>query len=167
MNCLYLQYYGHREKLKDIGREDDVERLNLAALKMAKDVAVAHGCLMAGNICNTHIYDPDDPQVIDPVQAIFKVRVYCSVLRRVQLGFLICGLFAVVFCFCFFFLFRVLCYSYSFVFHSLLLYTLPVPYSSCFSPPSLFSTYTLIDHIFTDSQDLVHTVSVTNNSTHQ
>lgn len=45
-------------------------------------------------------------------------------------------------------------------------------YPSCsifllFLPPSLFSTYTLIDHIFTDSQDLVHTVSVTNNSTHQ
>ena len=134
---------------------------------MAKDVAVAHGCLMAGNICNTHIYDPDDPQVIDPVQAIFKVRVYCSVLRRVQLGFLICGLFAVVFCFCFFFYsvscvtlihsFFTVCFFIPFLFH--------IP--PFFSPPSLFSTYTLIDHIFTDSQDLVHTVSVTNNSTHQ
>ena len=165
MNCLYLQYYGHREKLKDIGREDDVERLNLAALKMAKDVAVAHGCLMAGNICNTHIYDPDVPQVIDPVRAIFKVRVYCSVLRRVQFGFLICGLFAVVFCFCFCFIPCLM----------LLLFTRFSQFASLYPscpifppvPPPLSSTYTLIDHICTDSQDLVYTVSVPNNGTHQ
>ena len=47
----------------------------MTALRMAKDVAVAHGCLMAGNICNTTCYDPDDPVIIQKVREMFKVRV--------------------------------------------------------------------------------------------
>ena len=52
----YLQYYGQREKLRLIGREDDLEAMNTAALKMAREVADEHGCLMAGNICNSSVY---------------------------------------------------------------------------------------------------------------
>ena len=38
-----LQFYGHREKLKVIGRENDLEKLNMTALRIAcKDVAVAY-----------------------------------------------------------------------------------------------------------------------------
>ena len=32
-------YYGHREKLRTIGREDDLEPLNRQALRLAKEVA--------------------------------------------------------------------------------------------------------------------------------
>ena len=38
-----LQFCGHREKLKVIGRENDLEKLNMTALRIAcKDVAVAY-----------------------------------------------------------------------------------------------------------------------------
>jgi betaine-homocysteine S-methyltransferase len=55
-------YYGHREKLRMIGREDDLEQLNRQALELAKDVAAEGDALVAGNICNTWAYDPEDPE---------------------------------------------------------------------------------------------------------
>ena len=53
-------YYGHREKMRQIGREDDLEPLNRNALTIAREVADEGGALVAGNICNTWVYDPDD-----------------------------------------------------------------------------------------------------------
>src|ERR687885_359504 len=53
-------YYAHREKLRIIGRENDLERINRDALRIAKTVAAEHGSLLAGNICNTGIYLEDD-----------------------------------------------------------------------------------------------------------
>jgi len=55
-------YYGHREKLRTIGREDDLEPLNRHALRLARDVAAEGDALVAGNICNTWAYDPDSPE---------------------------------------------------------------------------------------------------------
>jgi betaine-homocysteine S-methyltransferase len=55
-------YYGHREKLRMIGREDDLEPLNRQALRLAKELAAEGGALVAGNICNTWAYDPDAPE---------------------------------------------------------------------------------------------------------
>jgi betaine-homocysteine S-methyltransferase len=55
-------YYGHREKLRMIGREDDLEPLNRHALRLAKDVASEGDALVAGNICNTWVFDPDAPE---------------------------------------------------------------------------------------------------------
>jgi len=54
-------YYGHREKLRMIGREQDLEPLNRQALRLAKEVAVDGNALVAGNICNTWVYDPEAP----------------------------------------------------------------------------------------------------------
>ena len=54
-------YYGHREKLRAIGREDDLEPLNRNAVRLARDVAAEGDALVAGNICNTWVYDPDAP----------------------------------------------------------------------------------------------------------
>jgi betaine-homocysteine S-methyltransferase len=54
-------YYGHREKLRVIGREQDLEPLNRQALRLAKEVAVDGNALVAGNICNTWVYDPEAP----------------------------------------------------------------------------------------------------------
>ena len=55
-----LTYYAHREKMRLIGREDELEPMNRQALRIAKDVAAETGALVAGNICNTNIYEPDD-----------------------------------------------------------------------------------------------------------
>jgi betaine-homocysteine S-methyltransferase len=52
-------YYGHREKLRSIGREGDLEPLNRQALRLAREVASEGDALVAGNICNTWVYDPD------------------------------------------------------------------------------------------------------------
>jgi betaine-homocysteine S-methyltransferase len=54
-------YYGHRDKLRAIGREGDLEALNRQALRLARQVASEGGALVAGNICNTWVYDPSDP----------------------------------------------------------------------------------------------------------
>src|SRR3990170_6765543 len=40
-------YYGHREKLRTIGREDDLEPLNRQALGLAREVAAEGGALLA------------------------------------------------------------------------------------------------------------------------
>jgi len=45
-----LTYYAHREKLRDVGRED---------------------ALVAGNVCNTWAYDPDDPATKATVRAMY------------------------------------------------------------------------------------------------
>ncbi len=55
-------YYGHREKLRMIGREDDLEPLNRQALRLAKEVADEDDALVAGNICNTWVFDPEAPE---------------------------------------------------------------------------------------------------------
>jgi betaine-homocysteine S-methyltransferase len=53
-----LTYYAHREKLKDVGRENDLERMNRQAVRLANQVAREGDALVAGNICNTWAYDP-------------------------------------------------------------------------------------------------------------
>ena len=54
-------YYAHREKLALIGREHDLEPINRHALQIAGDVRCGAGSLFAGDICNTNIFDPDEP----------------------------------------------------------------------------------------------------------
>ena len=69
-------YNGHREKMRVIGKEDLLEPLNRAALQIAREVADAHpGDLMAGNISNTNIWDPADPQRQGEVRDMFREMV--------------------------------------------------------------------------------------------
>jgi betaine-homocysteine S-methyltransferase len=68
-------YYAHREKLRLIGKEDLLEPMNRQALTLARDVAVEHGALLAGNVCNTNIYDPGDPATHAQVRAMFDEQV--------------------------------------------------------------------------------------------
>jgi hypothetical protein len=70
---ILLQYYGHREKLRLIGREDDLEKLNRVALKIAREVADETGTLMAGGICNTGLYVEGDEQAAGTIKEMFKV----------------------------------------------------------------------------------------------
>jgi betaine-homocysteine S-methyltransferase len=53
-----LTYYANRNKLADVGRENDLEQLNRQAVRLAKEVAAEGDALVAGNICNTWLYDP-------------------------------------------------------------------------------------------------------------
>src|SRR5919106_2557621 len=55
-------YYAHREKLRIIGREDALETINRQALEIAGEVARETDALLAGDVCNTNVYDPDDPE---------------------------------------------------------------------------------------------------------
>ena len=68
-------YYGHRSKLKAIGKEDLLEKLNRNALKIAREVAEEQSTLLAGNICNTWEYDPGDDQSKKTVRSIFDEQV--------------------------------------------------------------------------------------------
>jgi betaine-homocysteine S-methyltransferase len=70
-----LTYYAHREKLRVIGREQDLEPINRRALDLAKAVAQETGALFAGDICNTNIYDPADAASHKAVRAMFEEQV--------------------------------------------------------------------------------------------
>ena len=66
-------YYAHREKLRIIGREDDLERINRRALEIAKEVSTESGALLAGNVCNTNVWAGDESR--DSVRAMFEEQV--------------------------------------------------------------------------------------------
>ena len=68
-------YYGHRSKLKSIGKEDILEPLNRQALRLAKQVAQEYNGLLAGNICNTNFYLADDQQTHREVRTMFEEQV--------------------------------------------------------------------------------------------
>jgi betaine-homocysteine S-methyltransferase len=69
-------YNGHREKMRVIGKEELLEPLNRAALQIAREVADGRpGDLMAGNISNTNIWDPADPQRQVEVRGMFEEMV--------------------------------------------------------------------------------------------
>jgi betaine-homocysteine S-methyltransferase len=69
-------YNGHREKMRVIGKEDLLEPLNRAALRIARGVADARpGDLMAGNISNTNIWNPEDKAQQTEVKGMFEEMV--------------------------------------------------------------------------------------------
>src|SRR5687768_6947243 len=68
-------YYGHREKLRVIGKEELLEPLNRNALAIAKEVARETGALFAGNICNTNIWEPENKKTHDAARAMFEEQV--------------------------------------------------------------------------------------------
>ena len=77
-------YNGHREKMRLIGKEDLLEPLNRAALQIAKEVAagVPSGSepnLVAGNISNSNIWDPDDSKSQHAVRQMFAEMVAWAV----------------------------------------------------------------------------------------
>src|SRR5882672_7132585 len=55
-------YYAHRAKLKMVGREKDLAKINRAALRIAGKVAKSTCTLLAGDICHTSIYGAEDPK---------------------------------------------------------------------------------------------------------
>lgn len=67
-------YYGHRQKLRVIGKENILEPLNQQALSIAARVARETGTLLAGNVCNTNVYEPESAAVPE-VRAAFGEQV--------------------------------------------------------------------------------------------
>jgi betaine-homocysteine S-methyltransferase len=71
---LAFTYYGHREKLRLIGKEDLLEPLNRDALALAVDVARRTGALAAGDLCNTNAYAADSASRL-AVREMFEEQV--------------------------------------------------------------------------------------------
>ena len=67
-------YYGHREKLRLIGKEHLLEPLNRDALQIARAVARETGTLLAGDVCNTNLWS-DEPASRRAVRAMFDEQV--------------------------------------------------------------------------------------------
>ena len=70
-----LTYYAHREKLRVIGREADLEPINRRALELARAVARQNGALFAGDVCNTNVFDPAEAASRKAVRAMFEEQV--------------------------------------------------------------------------------------------
>jgi len=67
-------YYGHRGKLRVIGKEDVLEPLNRQALEIAGEVARSTGALLAGNLSNTNVFEPTREARAE-VRAMFEEQV--------------------------------------------------------------------------------------------
>lgn len=70
-----------------IGREPEVKELNLKALKLAKEVAVKTGTLMAGNLCNTTVFQKGNDTAIEAARAMFKVLSLYLIQLQCQIFF--------------------------------------------------------------------------------
>ena len=68
-------YYAHREKLRQLGKEELLEQMNRAALQIAKEVARETSTLLAGNICNTNAYIEGDAESRKFVRTMFDEQV--------------------------------------------------------------------------------------------
>ena len=77
-------YNGHREKMRVIGKEELLEPLNRMALQIAKQVSIETGVeeehnLVAGNISNTNIWNPQDKESDKQVRSMFNEMIEWSV----------------------------------------------------------------------------------------
>ena len=71
-------YYGHREKLRIIGKEELLEPLQKNALKIAKDAANEFkdlDLLVCGDVANTNIFDPGDKNSSVVCQKMYEEQV--------------------------------------------------------------------------------------------
>jgi betaine-homocysteine S-methyltransferase len=68
-------YYAHRAKMRIVGREGELEKINRTALRIARKVARSTGTLLAGDICNTSIYGLDDAKSHRQATRIFDEQI--------------------------------------------------------------------------------------------
>ncbi|XP_006823590.1 betaine--homocysteine S-methyltransferase 1-like [Saccoglossus kowalevskii] len=77
---LAFTYYVNREKMRLIGREKDILKMNKDALRMAREVADETGTLMAGNICNTNLYTAENTKEKNSIiKDMFKEQIEWAV----------------------------------------------------------------------------------------
>jgi betaine-homocysteine S-methyltransferase len=74
--ALACTYYAHPEKLRLINRADALEEINRRAIRICKQAVEEEGLqeetLIAGNICNTNIWEPGNKAREQEVRDIFK-----------------------------------------------------------------------------------------------
>ena len=71
-------YYGHREKLRLIGKEELLEPLQKNALQIAKDARDEFkdlNLLVCGDVANTNIYDPNNKKSHSECQKMYEEQV--------------------------------------------------------------------------------------------
>ena len=71
-------YYGHREKLRIIGKEDLLEPLQKNALKIANDAKDSFkdlDLMVCGDVANTNIFDPNDKDSFIECQKMYEEQV--------------------------------------------------------------------------------------------
>jgi betaine-homocysteine S-methyltransferase len=76
-------YNGHREKMRVLGKEELLEPLNRAALRIAREVARTpvdgDENFLAGNISNTNLWNPEDTAAQKEVRGMFDEMVTWAV----------------------------------------------------------------------------------------
>ncbi|XP_070568534.1 S-methylmethionine--homocysteine S-methyltransferase BHMT2-like [Ptychodera flava] len=65
--------------MRHIGKEDELIKMNVDALRMTREVADETGTLMAGNICNTNLYSRGNTAKDKPIREMFKEQVRWAV----------------------------------------------------------------------------------------
>jgi betaine-homocysteine S-methyltransferase len=70
-----LTYYAHRDKLKVVGREHELEAINRQALRLSKAAAAPVDALVAGNICNTWAFKPGSMRAAQEVRRQYQEQV--------------------------------------------------------------------------------------------
>jgi betaine-homocysteine S-methyltransferase len=78
-----LTFYASRDKLATVGLENQLEDLNRAAVRIARDVA-GERCLVAGNLSLTWMYEPDSPSAKDRVRKTFDEQLAVQVSAGVE-----------------------------------------------------------------------------------
>jgi betaine-homocysteine S-methyltransferase len=73
-----LTFYASRDKLATVGLENNLEELNRAAVKIAREVA-GEKCLVAGNLSLTWMYEPGSPSAGDRVRKTFDEQLAVQV----------------------------------------------------------------------------------------
>ena len=71
-------YYGHREKLRIIGKEYLLEQLQKNALQIAKDARDEFPeleLMVCGDVANTNVYDPNDSSSIKKCQKMYEEQI--------------------------------------------------------------------------------------------
>src|SRR4029077_5540312 len=73
-----LTFYASRDKLATVGLENQLEDLNRAAVRVAREVA-GDQCLVAGNLSLTWMYEPGSPSAAERVRRTFDEQLAVQV----------------------------------------------------------------------------------------
>jgi len=77
-------YYAHEEKLRDMGIASSLREINVQAVEIAREVAKEHNTFVAGNICNTWVYDPTDKGSFSETRRQFDTQIRYQMERGVD-----------------------------------------------------------------------------------
>src|SRR5437868_10775105 len=78
-----LTFYASRDKLATVGLENQLDHLNRAAVRIAREVA-GDKCLVAGTLSLTWVYEPGSPAAADRVRETFDEQLTVQVEEGVD-----------------------------------------------------------------------------------